>query len=1108
MPRFFPLFFLLFALLPGAGWAAAPLLEFIPNHGQWPAAVRLRADVGPGLSVFLEDQRLTFLRYDADGWSQWAHQRGNRQAGVALPEKPVQAHSWVVEFVGSRPGAQPRPDGKLLGPVRNYFVGRSPRAWATNVRATAAAHYADLWPGIGLRVHSSAEGAFEYDLEVRPGADPAQAVLRYRGLQAVSLDATTGRLRLVTALGELTEAAPIAWQTDAAGNRRPVPCRFVLSSEAAAPPHRTAAQVSFELPAGYDRTRPLVIDPVLVAATYSGSTSPVFGHTATYDASGHLYAAGPCFDAGYPTTVGAFDLTHTGNNQPGAYGNPDVAISRYSPDGSRLLYATYLGGSQPDYPHSLLVNHQGELLVLGSTFSPDFPTTAGAYDRQFGGRIDSSDIFLTKLDSTGARLLGSTYLGGSGDDGRSPDALRFFFGDTYRGDLAVDSLDRVVIASTTRSRNFPFTAGAVRPTPGFTCAAVVARFSADLTRLDWAAGLGEYATAYGIYLPPSGEPFVVGTTYSTGFPTTPGTLDPAEVGRGGQRQRDGYVARLAADGSAVRAATYLRAGVGAFATQAFFIQPDPQSSDVYVLGSSSGFYTPTPGAWGQPGGSIVVQRLSADLRQRGLVATLGNHVSYGYQSLGGGYIQPSTDNLSPTAFLVDQCGAIYFSAWGRTRGLPTTGNALQPGTDGQDLYLMVLNPDATSLSYASYLGGNSITSQSEEHVDGGTSRFDPRGRVYQAVCTNAHNFPTTPTAWRTSNRVGSSGPWSNAYDEVALKLDFEPRQVRAAAVAANAGGGSTLEAPVTIQFTNQSTNFPGTTYQWTFGDGSPASLDFAPSHLYLDPGTYTVILIATDSGACGSADTVQLVLTILPNDSTDYLSYSICRGDSVRFDRIGAQPGSFTWSPATTLSSPTVPDPIASPLVSTQYEATGRLPNSARRNTWKVAVTVVQPDSVTLTAERHCLPGGIEAVLQLSQPLQQIVWDYGDGSPRDSLAQGQLITHFFRHPGQYTVRVSGRDSHACRVQLELPIQTDALFVPNIFTPNADGFNDTFVVGCLEPGTATLQVYNRWGRLVYESGENQYANQWDGRQLPDGLYYYYLRFSYAPTGFKGWVQITR
>lgn len=1084
---------------PGVPPSTIPL-AYWPNHGQWPAQVRLRADVAPGLTLFAEQQRLTWLRYDAAAWAACAHAatEGGR------PLVPVPAHCWSVEFVGGAATVQPKPEGEAIGPPRNYFLGADPARWASAVRASPAVRYANLWQGIDLKLHGTSAGDYEYDLLIRAGADPHRIGLRYQGLAGAWLDPLTGALHLRTALGELTEAAPVAWHP-AAGTqtRQALACRFTLRQDADG-----AATVGFELPAGYDRSRPVVLDPVLVFATYSGSTAPVWGHTATYDVSGHLYAAGPCFDPGYPVTTGAFDLTHSNSTAQNVFTNPDVAISRYSADGHDLLYATYLGGSADERPHSLLVNPRGELLVLGTTYSTGFPTTAGAYQTSpMGG----SDLFVACFDSTGARLLACTRLGGGANDGFPadgvPNALGFFYGDHYRGDLATDSVGRVFVASATQSGNFPFTTGSPRPPAGFKSSAVVARLSANLQQLEWAAGLGFNAVAYGLYLPRDGAPYVVGTTSSASFPTTPGTLSPTDVGSTGMTQRDGFITQLAPDGRSLRASTYLRppgTPNAALATQTFFVQPDPIGSDVYILGSSTGSFPRTAGTWGQPNGGLLMERLSGDLIQRRWTTTIGRPVTPT-----GSAVAAFTDNLSPTAFLVDQCGMLYFSAWGTTTGLPTTAGAPQPQTDGQDLYLASLDPDARGLKFATFLGGNAGPSPGE-HVDGGTSRFDPRGRVYQAVCTNALDFPTTPTAWQPAYRVRNG-----QYDEVAFKFDFEPRRVRAAALATAAPGGpatTTFESPANVQFANASTNYPGTVYQWTFGDGSPLSQAFAPSHLYVVPGVYTITLVALDPGACGGADTTQLLITITANDSLEALAYTICLGDSVRFAGVSLQPGTFRWSPATGLSEATVADPWASPVVTTTYQATGRLLNSPNRTTWRVTVTVLPPDSARLTFTQQCQPEGIAVSFRLSSPITAAVWEFGDGTPLLTLPGTSAgAAHFYTHqpPGRiYRARVAGFDSHTCPISAEVSIGTDALFVPNIITPDGDGLNDTFQVGCAAPGTISLQIYNRWGRLVYDSGENQYVNQWGASGLPGGVYYYYLRLTEAPAVYKGWVEVVK
>ena len=132
----------------------------------------------------------------------------------------------------------------------------------------------------------------------------------------------------------------------------------------------------------YDPSFPLVIDPVIVVSTYAGSTRVTWGFCATYDDYGNIFTGGLSFGIGYPVTTGAFDVTFSGG--------VDIGISKMNPAGSALVYATYLGGGDKDYPHSLVVNQRDELCVFGSSSSTDYPVSTGCYDATYNG--GASDI--------------------------------------------------------------------------------------------------------------------------------------------------------------------------------------------------------------------------------------------------------------------------------------------------------------------------------------------------------------------------------------------------------------------------------------------------------------------------------------------------------------------------------------------------------------------------------------------------------------------------------------------------------------------------------------------------------------------------------------------
>ncbi|GAA4496143.1 hypothetical protein GCM10023172_08860 [Hymenobacter ginsengisoli] len=767
---------------PASVPAAQPSLEFIENKGQWPAQVRYRAALPGGGQLFAEADGLRLalladgaLAHPADHEaSATGHRTASPQAAAATPATPsgaLRAHAFDLRFVGAASGAHPVAAGRTAE-HRNFMQGRDPAHWAADVRSYRTLAYPELWPGVGARFYENDQQQLEYDFTVAPGADPAAIGLRHPGA-TVSLDAL-GNLVLATSVGTVRELAPQAWQLDAAGTRRPVACRYELGA---------GGTVRFAL-GEYNRALPLTIDPTVVFATYTGSVANNWGFTATYDAAGNLYSGGIAFSLGYPASPGAYQTTFAGII--------DMALIKYDVTRSgpaARAWATYLGGSQADFPHSLVTNAQGELLVLGSTGSADFPTTAGAVQRTFGGgpaadpfgdafqstlyQVNGADIVVCRLSATGAALQASTYLGGSDNDGLLPlnpntaaPQLAHNYGDPFRGDILVDAANNVYIASSTSSRNFPLGRGFQNTYRGGTSDGVVCKLNAGLTALLWGSYLGGSASdaAYSLQLEPSsGDVYVAGGTLSPDLPATAGALNPGA--KGGV---DGFAARIAASGTSLLRTTYL--GTSAY-DQAFFLQLGGDGG-VYLFGQTLGDYPTTAGLYKSANGRQFIHKLDADLTRTQLATVFGS----------GRLV---TD-IVPTAFLVDRCDRVYVCGWGgrnnasgsgssylfanlggSTAGLPTTPYAVQSQTDGADFYLAQFSAGLTTLSYGTFFGGNET-----EHVDGGTSRFDPRGVVYQAVCAcfTGQGFPIPMGANYYTSSSGSPGTCNNA----AFVLDFQP----------------------------------------------------------------------------------------------------------------------------------------------------------------------------------------------------------------------------------------------------------------------------------------------------------------------------------------------
>jgi gliding motility-associated-like protein len=264
-------------------------------------------------------------------------------------------------------------------------------------------------------------------------------------------------------------------------------------------------------------------------------------------------------------------------------------------------------------------------------------------------------------------------------------------------------------------------------------------------------------------------------------------------------------------------------------------------NEIFVVGQSKGAYPVTAGVYSNVNGRQFIHKLNPDLSTTIFSTIFGSGTP--------------TINISPTALLVDNCQNIYVSGWGgsvnvegNTIGMPVTGDAYDAVTDGSDFYFIVLKGNATALLYGTFFGGSPA-----EHVDGGTSRFDKTGTVYQAVCAGCGSsdaFPTTPGVW--SNVNGSSNCNLGAF-----KMEFIYTGIDAVA---NASPNIiACDPPFDVNFTGSS---GAVDHVWDFGDGGNSTL-LNPTHTFTDTGSYSIMYIAIDSSTCNIADTAYLSVIIL-----------------------------------------------------------------------------------------------------------------------------------------------------------------------------------------------------------------------------------------------------
>ncbi|HHB77732.1 MAG TPA: T9SS type B sorting domain-containing protein [Saprospiraceae bacterium] len=831
-------------------------LQFVENKGQWADNINYKADLGVGY-LFLEDTRLTFFLIDGDYLSSRGHHHDWN------PFQTVQCHAYNINFLDASAKRTYR-SARPKQSYRNYFIGKDPSRWASLVGEFKQIIYENIFDGIDFQTYGSGS-QLKYDFILQPGADVSSIQLEYDGVDDIYL--RKNKLHISTSVNEIIEQEPYAFQ-EINGQKITVPCRFTLTNQV----------VGFDFPQGYDAKYPVTIDPTLVFASYTGSSSDNWGFSATYDAYGNLYGAGASFDPGYPVTTGAFQTTFGGHAT-------DIALSKFTPTGDQLIYSTYIGGDKTEIPHSLMTNSFGQLVLFGTTSSDDYPVSLNAYDPTFNGGVSAttssglafvngSDIVITVFNESGSDIIGSTYVGGTDNDG-----LNFIsftemnYGDDARGEVFVDKDNNIYVGTTTYSTDFPTTPGVFGPSFNLGQKdGCLVKMSFNLSSMIWGTYLGGSHDdgLFSLKVAENGDIFTCGYTKSTDFPTTAGVIHPDYQGG----VSDGYITKINPNATKILASSYLGTNNE---DRAYFLDFDSDNY-VYVTGQSpNGQYPVTSGVYSNAGSSQFIHKLSNDLKQTGFSTIFGN---------GNG-----DRELSPSAFMVDLCNRIYFSGWGGgtnhgsslINSMPITSDAIQTTTDGSDFYFIVFKENAASLEYASYFGGN----LSREHVDGGTSRFDKSGTIYQAVCAGCggnSDFPTSPGAYSQSNNA-------NNCNLGVIKFNFEQPLVIAKGLPSPSFSGC---VPFDVSFLNLSLG--ATDYIWDFGDNTTSTLE-NPTHTFNQTGNFNVMLIATGSGACNTVDTTFMNVSVLGNNETHIDSIEACNDNLVHLlPSFGISGASYEWS--------------------------------------------------------------------------------------------------------------------------------------------------------------------------------------------------------------------
>jgi hypothetical protein len=638
---------------------------------------------GLGYSLYLTStESILSLRHPSERGTPDRHAVFGRSGRSTDSEKGCQVR---MKLLGANPDPVVRASEEL--PVRtNYFVGADRAGWRTNVPSFARVTYQKIYPGIDMTFYgNSAE--LEYDFAVSPGADPGAIRLAYDGIEKIEIS-EKGDLRLQVASARIEQKRPLVYQ-EYGRVRKKIAAEYFFPSD---------RLVGFRL-GSYNRSLPLIIDPVLVYSSYlggsGGENSRLLADIAV-DAAGNAYVTGSTDSLDFPLA----------NPLQASSKGTDAYVAKIDPTGSRLVYSTYLGGSGLDRGIDLAVDRSGNVYITGRTQSPDFPT-ANAWQSTFGG---SEDAFVAELSADGSKLLYATFLGGASID--------------FGCGIAVDSGGNAFVVASVDSTNMPTTPNAVQPRfRGGLTDVLVAKFDPSGANLVFMTYLGGSGIECGdsplrIALDPEGNAYVATATNSLDFPLK----NPLRSMMSGQA--DVFVSKLDPSGTTLIYSTYLG---GNGIDIAGDLAAD-REGNLYLAGSTDSADFPVV--------NPVQSKLSGYADGFALKMNAAGSALV-YSTYMGGSAMDEVHGMA-----VDSAGRAYVTGATASQDL-VLKNPLQAVLRGSaDAFVVKLAPSGSEYVYSTYLGGYGVDS-------GLGIAVDDTGNAYVIGFTTSTDFPTLNALQRT-----------------------------------------------------------------------------------------------------------------------------------------------------------------------------------------------------------------------------------------------------------------------------------------------------------------------------------------------------------------------
>jgi hypothetical protein len=688
-------------------------LAFEANHGQTGPQVKFLAHT-PSYNVFLSSGQMVLSIRPSTIIS---HEKGSG-TGISSsqtllnaegrPSSPGRFQNNKTELVrlsliDSNQNAEIAGEDRQPGIV-NYFIGNRPEKWRTKIPTYKRIRYKNIYPGIDLLYYGN-QSRVEHDFIVAPGADPIKIELGVEGVDSLNIN-SNGDLILTKGKDAICFRAPKAYQ-ESNGVRTSVTAGYVISN---------ATHISFSI-SQYNRTLPLIIDPVLVYSTFLGGSMDDAAVAVQVDSSGNAYVAGYTDSVDFPGTL---------QNGPPPSGM-NTFVAKLDATGSNLIYADYIGGTGDDYAFAMVIDASGDALLTGNTGSTDFPTVE-PYQAQNSG---TESAFVTKISPDGSSLLYATYLGGTAA--------------SQGNAIGLDGSGNIYVAGSTYAIDFP-TSNAYQTTVspnqngdygeyGF-----VAEFTPDGSSLIYSTYLAgntnlpqscqagtcwpsPYNTVTAMAVDANGDAYVAGSTNTYNFPVTDGAYQTSNSTS--WNQDVGFICKYTQSGT-IGYCTYY----GALAGTSNYLYPSAIAVDSagspYVVGSTSPWNIPitTPNICGPQNGNCDSGFITK-FDSAGAAVLYSTYLSSGIFAV-------------PWSLFVDANGDAYVSSVAQT-GWISLVDPIESYAGGRDLYIQEIDPTGGALIFSTFMGG------SEDDYPGGIA-VDSGGSIYLTGFTYSVDYPVTAGA--------------------------------------------------------------------------------------------------------------------------------------------------------------------------------------------------------------------------------------------------------------------------------------------------------------------------------------------------------------------------